>query len=98
MRQSMLRRRWYSQVPTMPVKRKLKSEVAAAWWMVSPPKSARNYTISTPPTPTVPMSTPTNAATAASRRAELRQQVCADACASMHPWDSNEDLHRFGQP
>ena len=30
MRQSMLPRRWYRNVPRMPVKRKLKSDVAAA--------------------------------------------------------------------
>src|SRR6266849_5859702 len=71
MRQSMLRRRWYSQVPRMPVKRKVNSEVAAAWWMVRPPNSARKDTISTPPTPTVPISRPTNVATAARRMSEL---------------------------
>src|SRR5882762_10994114 len=55
----------------MPVKRKVNSEVAAAWWMVRPPNSARNDTISTPPTPTVPISRPTNVATAARRMSEL---------------------------
>src|SRR6266852_2589694 len=71
MRQSMLPRWWYRKLPRMPVKRKVNSEVAAAWWMVSPPNSARKDTISTPPTPTVPISRPTDAATAARRMSEL---------------------------
>src|SRR6266478_1381478 len=71
MRQSMLPRLWYRKLPRMPVKRNVNSEVAAAWWILSPPNSARKHTISTPPTPTVPISRPTNVATAARRMSEL---------------------------
>src|SRR5207302_5279232 len=67
MLQSMLPRLWYRKLPRKPVKRNVKSEVAAAWWIERPPKSARKATISTPPTPTVPISRPTSAATAAIR-------------------------------
>ena len=65
----------------MPVKRKVKSEVAAAWWMVRPANSARYETMSTPPTPTVPISRPTNAATAA--RKNGGDQPAAKATSSL---------------
>ena len=73
-RQSIEPRRWKRSVPRIPVKRKLKSEVAAAWWMVRPENKARQETISTPPTPTVPMSRPTKAASAARRMSGISRR------------------------
>jgi len=69
-RHSRLPRRANNQVPTLPMNRKLASAVATAWCTESPTGLTSTGIRRTPPTPEVPINTPTASATAASKTAE----------------------------